>query len=433
MQIIQIVARLPPAVDGVGDYASLLAKQLRAAHNIRTVFVVCDPSWRNAAREMPPAPQSQGATRKAEDENSPPSSEPGQASSKSSERITGEGNREPEIEPSSSLIAQPSTTLYGFPFYQLKTQTAAELLRVLAQPAMPTTCLLQFVGYGYQNRGCPVWLLNGLSAWLGRQAAEGDQRAALGQSASGARRLVTMFHELYAFGPPWRSSFWTSPVQRWIAKSLAQASEHCFTNLNVNARTLAKLTSRKDRHFTVLPVFSNVGEPAQLPSWGERQPKMVVFGSAAWRRKAYQECKHDLEKACHHMGLNEIVDIGAPTNLQELPVRVSGRGILSAAETSREMLSARAGFFAYPINCLGKSGIFAAYAAHGLVPVTFEGNKMENGDGLVLGEHFLSAAGVSGMAGSRFDEVGRRVHQWYSAHTIESQANGFQRRLQNEP
>jgi len=425
MQIIQIVARLPPAIDGVGDYASLLAKQMRAAHNLQTVFVVCDPSWRNATGAKPASPKSQGATRKAEDEDSTPVSGPGQSSSKSSERIADEGNREPEIE--------PSTTLDGFPVYQVKAQTTAELLRVLGQPAMPTTILLQYVGYGYQNRGCPVWLLNGLSAWLGRKTAEGGQRAALGQSSSRVRRLVTMFHELYAFGPPWRSSFWSSPVQRWIAKSLAQASEHCFTNLTINARTLAKLTSREDRHITVLPVFSNVGEPARLPSWSERQPRMVVFGSAAWRRKAYQECRQDLEKACHDMGLNEIVDIGAPTNLQDLPVRISERGILSAAETSREMLSARAGFFAYPINCLGKSGIFAAYAAHGLVPVTFEGNKMENGDGLVRGEQFLSAAGVSGMVGSRFEEVGRRVHQWYSAHTIESQADGFQRRLQNKP
>jgi hypothetical protein len=29
MQIIQIVSRLPPAIDGVGDYAFLLAKQVR--------------------------------------------------------------------------------------------------------------------------------------------------------------------------------------------------------------------------------------------------------------------------------------------------------------------------------------------------------------------------------------------------------------------
>ena len=45
MDIIQIVPRLPPATDGVGDYAIRVAHQLRAAHQIESHFIVGDPDW----------------------------------------------------------------------------------------------------------------------------------------------------------------------------------------------------------------------------------------------------------------------------------------------------------------------------------------------------------------------------------------------------
>ncbi len=38
--VIAIVPRLPPAIDGVGDYALNLARQLRKDFNIHTHFIV---------------------------------------------------------------------------------------------------------------------------------------------------------------------------------------------------------------------------------------------------------------------------------------------------------------------------------------------------------------------------------------------------------
>src|SRR5262245_42265036 len=56
--------------------------------------------------------------------------------------------------------------------------------------------LLHYVNYGYSPRGCPFWLVRGLSGWR-RQRPQA--------------RLLTVFHELYALNAPWRSSFWLSP------------------------------------------------------------------------------------------------------------------------------------------------------------------------------------------------------------------------------
>jgi hypothetical protein len=315
--------------------------------------------------------------------------------------------------------------------------------------------LLQYVGYGYQKRGCPVWLVRGLQEWrkqkvesknLGAESSgqkpesrkkkveikknEGGDKFQLSQfPISALSNLVTMFHEISASGPVWQSVFWTSPVQRWVAKSLAQMSSHCFTNLNLHAQVLQDLLPKKDAYITVLPVFSNMGEPEALPDWNQRQPRMIVFGSASQRRKVYFKHQADLEKACRVMDLNEIVDIGAAMEIPQLSVRVSKRGILPAAEASREMLSARAGFFAYPVNCLGKSGIFAAYAAHGLVPVTFEKNGMENLDGLILGEHFISANSLQGHDADHLENIGKNAFEWHGRHSTQKQATAFAEKL----
>jgi hypothetical protein len=360
MQIIQIVSRLPPAIDGVGDYAYLLAKQLRAKHDIHTVFVVCDPRPLKI---------------KSDDHSTSFQPQPSAQNEEENAGILNHGTQS---------VAPPTTgrglrnNLDGFPICQLKEQSAGELLQLLLEPQMPGTLLLQYVGYGYQKRGCPLWLLHGLLAWKNQS-----------QKLHRTHHLLTMFHELNASGPVWSSPFWTAPVQKWIAKSLSRLGNHSFTNLNIYAGILQKSTGHDRADFTVLPVFSNLGEPKFLPAWDERQPKMIVFGSAGWRQKIYSECRNSLEKACQTLQLNEIVDIGAPVDIPDFSVPVSRRGVLQSTEASREMSNARAGFFAYPINCLGKSGIFAAYAAHGLAPVTYEQSDTVNDDGLSLNNHFI--------------------------------------------
>ena len=120
--------------------------------------------------------------------------------------------------------------------------------------------LLHFVGYGYQKRGCPVWLLRGLKAWKRRQ--------------KGAR-LITMFHELYPSGLPWQSSFWTSPLQRGICRELARLSD--VTN-RAESVCILRMTGRTD--VLNLPVLSNVGEPESRQPIGDRDRRLVVFGGS---------------------------------------------------------------------------------------------------------------------------------------------------------
>lgn len=103
LKIIQIVPRLPPTIDGIGDYALQLACQLRHHFQIDTHFVVGDPQWL--------------------------------------------GNSEIE----------------GFKISQVNRCSPTDIQSQLQPPT--ATILLHYVGYGYAQKGCPWWLIKGLQRW----------------------------------------------------------------------------------------------------------------------------------------------------------------------------------------------------------------------------------------------------------------------------
>lgn len=232
--------------------------------------------------------------------------------------------------------------------------------RFVAGNAVPealtgSTVLLHYANYGYQTRGCPVSLVRGLLRW--RRSAAG-------------RRLVTVFHEVYASGPPWRSSFWTSPLQRRLGAAMARGSDGVVTSLELYADRLSRLVPGVEVH--VSPVFSTVGEPARVPGLKERRSAMVVFGGPGARGRAYGEGREALAAACRTLEIEEVLDIGPALSspqpaLGSIPVRTLGP--LPAVEVSRLLLGSYAGFLAYPPAFLPKSTIYAAYCAHGLLPV----------------------------------------------------------------
>lgn len=225
----------------------------------------------------------------------------------------------------------------------------------IARKIKGATCVIfNYVGYGYARRGAPWGLVRELVAWRG---------------AVMARRLVTVFHEVYAYGPPWRSSFWLSPVQRRLARQLSRASDACVTSNELFAAILRRWVPAEK--ISTLPVFSNIGEPVTLPSWNERAARLVVFGTPGLRQRAYGRMRGELASAIESLGIEEVLDLGAPV---EVPSAVGGvtvrrGGYIGASDASAWLASSRFGFVIYPPRLLGKSGVFAAYSAHGLCPI----------------------------------------------------------------
>jgi len=349
MEIVQIVPAFPPAVSGIGDYALLLAEELRHRHHLHTRFIVGDPDWAGAAEAD------------------------------------------------------------GFPVTRVNTRSAKSIEWLLNERAgADLPVLLHYVGYGYEKRGCPLWLVKGVEEW---------------RRAPGYRFLATMFHELYAFGPPWRSSFWTSPLQRWLTTRLAGLSDACVTNLRRFARYLEPRLASHSQRVNVFPVFSNVGEFYRKEA--HRRNEMVIFGGSGWREAAYANSNGALINVCRRLNIDQIHDIGPRLSARfELPVKVEWQGALPAPAVSEIMRNARFGFFTYPIPFLGKSGVFAAYASHGLVPVTVDGNDEKNEDQLQLNRHFLTCVALARNVDTA-PVMGERVHDWYAKHCLSVQAQKY--------
>ena len=297
--------------------------------------------------------------------------------------------------------------LDGFPLYQLKERSAEGLLRVLSQPGMPQTVLLQYVGYGYEKRGCPVWLMRALGAW---------------HKALGARRLVTMFHELYAFGPPWRSSFWTTPMQQWIARTLAELSDGCLTNRAVSAGWLVS-----DRHpvgsIPVLPVFSNLGEVVNPLPLASRKSQMLLYDNVCLRPDAASLVCH----ACEKMGIERVILLGRQKVVRGLEI---GRtlvdvGSITSDSASQLLAESCVGCLDYFDGYLGKSGIFAAYCAHGLVPLLLFENHSEP-DGLEINQHYWAAEAPPEITDvTAQQQIANQAHRWYRSHAVAETAQTY--------
>jgi hypothetical protein len=347
--IIQVVPYLPPTISGVGDYALLLAEELRQAHNIDTHFIVCN-----------------------------------------------------------STCASPPE-VNGFRVSKAVAHSARSLEMMLNEQAgAGVPVLLHYVGYGYEKRGCPLWLVKGLDAW---------------RSTDGRRRLVTMFHELFALGLPWQSSFWTSPLQRWLTSRLAGLSDSCITNTRRFARYVESRLGPHSQRVFVLPVFSNIGEP--YLQGAPRRNEMVIFGSAGWREAAYTSSHKALLDICQLLNINKIHDIGPRLSVKhELPIEIDMHGSLPAPRVSEIMQNVRYGFFTYPSPFLAKSGIFAAYASHGLVPVTVDENNRTNEDQLCPDIHFLTSSSLAKSI-ETVSTVGEKVRDWYSNHCVAVQAQRY--------
>lgn len=271
--------------------------------------------------------------------------------------------------------------------------------------------VIQYSGYGYAKRGAPLWLLDHMKSW--RQANI---------------KTGVFFHEIYAFGPPWRSSFWLSPVQRHIARRLVELSDFWMTSREDSAQWLRRFAG--DRPHAVLPVFSTVGErPAYSP---DRQPRLVVFGSAGLRQSTYRAAGGSLFDWARKQGL-EVHDIGPAIGdagfVSELRrAGVIFRGRLAAEAVSRHLADAMFGVVAYPVEYVAKSTVFAAYCAHGICPVLISKRNVPV-DGLVAGERYLAGIPNGVLQPSHIESIAAVAWAWYRPHRVMAHVETLKRLL----
>lgn len=264
--------------------------------------------------------------------------------------------------------------------------------------------VVHYANYGYACRGCPAWLVAGLERW---------------KASAAQNRLLAVFHELYAFGPPWRSSFWLSPVQRALARRVAETADAAMTSLPSYGERLRSWGVAADRLW-MHGIFSTVGEIPSPAPLSRRQRRLVVFGSAGVRTRLYRSGAASLREWAARLEIEELVDIGPPVNGHGARAGAKPRsmGVLAAAEVSELLRDSYAGAIAYPPGYLGKSTIFAAYCAHGLLPLVYSGGRTEEEE-IRPAQHYLlmdalPPAAISGSA----QGIAARAHDWYMGHSV---------------
>jgi hypothetical protein len=346
---LQLVPKFPPSVSGVGDYAYLLASELRKSCSWESSFLVFDHA------------------------------------SSSSKNVDA-----------------------GFPFTDVERSTSAMASHL---DLWDGPIVLHYVGYGYHQRGCPVWLQYALRRW---------------RAVGGNRVLITMFHELFASGPPWRSSFWTSPLQRRIAFGLASISDAAVSNSAKGVRYLSRM-----KKAIRIPVFSNVGELDCLPRWESRNKHMCIFGSG-WYSSSEETHKRSLEQICKILEIDKVIWIGRPrSDVAITGIPIDRVGMLNASEVSEVMSNSKYAYLDYSRGYIGKSGVFAAFATHGMVVLSTK-DQLTPDDGLFNREHGLTVAELElGVSDTELEQISANIWTWYNAHSIVKTSRAYGDLLDN--
>ena len=247
-------------------------------------------------------------------------------------------------------------------------------LREALEKARCATAVLHYVGYGFQPKGVPVALPGALAEW---------------KRAHPERRLVTMFHEMYARSSPLRSPFWVAPVARRIIQQLVSISDSWVTSCEKYFAQLTTEFGARPELGRAIPIGSNI---ARVPEPDDRRRsakgfRFILFGLARSRLWALERHEKLLRALPADGVLHSVTLLGKPNAPQDerawrtFKARLGAeaswnmRFNLSADEISRELLAHDFGLLANEPDTLTKSGVFAAFAAHGVIPVIASGKS----------------------------------------------------------
>lgn len=261
--------------------------------------------------------------------------------------------------------------------------------------------LLHLSGYGYARYGAPLHLLG----WLRRHRPR-------------MKRFGIFMHEAYAVPTRITSSvFWVWRLQRYVASQMAKRSDFWISNTEFKHDWL--MTQAGDLPHLLMPVYSNIGEAVTFPA--NKRRRLLVFGSEPVRAGTWRDAGEALFRWTAAAGI-EVHDIGSPLRdpgqLEVLRAHdVVQHGRLPVERIHELMRDASHGLVSYSPHDVAKSGIFAAYCAHGLVPVLLSPNT-GTFDGLVRGTHYLQGVPAADPTPADTERMAHAAYDWYQGHSV---------------
>ena len=238
-------------------------------------------------------------------------------------------------------------------------------------------------------------------------------------------KLIVIFHEMSLTFSLKKKIKFLYPQRFFAAYGIAKMAHTVFTPSANFQAILAKWLGFPVR---CMPVFSNIGEPKYVPALEKRKRRMIVFGTGYSRERVYKKFHKELLLSCRGLDIQEIYDVGGGLK-PELPnlqgIRLVRIGEKPSEVVSQLMLDSFAGFFDYSHTPedIGKSGIFAAYCSHGLIPISSRYNAFE-ATGLELNKHYIVAnKQFNNLSLIQLKFIADNAHQWYKNHDFEKLIN----------
>jgi hypothetical protein len=273
--------------------------------------------------------------------------------------------------------------------------------------------LLHYVNYGFQKRGVPFRLLSILREL--RRQRHG--------------KLVTIFHELYASGPPWTSVFWLQPLQIHLAKSVGRLSDACIVSSDNFRRELQRMVP--SAQIELHPVPSGLGEPSlSSDQISNRDPHhWAIFGGTALVERSLRTFRRLLPRIPDSIAPEKLFVLGGEDNpvarslLVDLAVEFDYRPRIAAADASEILKACSFGWFNYfhrpdvETSVILKSSAFASACAHGVIPVFPHRGSAISLDGDRLPGPFFVASDRCEIPGAG-DRAGiaAGIYDWYQRH-----------------
>ena len=317
-------------------------------------------------------------------------------------------------------------------FAAFKTSSATNVLsfevlsldRLLDEPSRKYDhVLLHYVNYGFQKRGVPFRLLSILREL--RRQRHG--------------KLVTIFHELYASGPPWTSVFWLQPLQIHLAKSVGRLSDASVVSSDNFRRELQRMVP--SAQIELHPVPSGLGEPSlSRDQIADRDPHCwVIIGGTGLAERSLRSFSQLLPRIPDSIAPKKLFVLGGEDNPVARSLLVDlvrqgtdspGRAVesdyrprIAATDASEILKNCSFGWFNYfhrpdvETSVILKSSAFASACAHGVIPVFPHHGSAVSLDGDRLPGPFFVASDRCEIPGAHDRaKIAADVYDWYQRH-----------------
>lgn len=273
--------------------------------------------------------------------------------------------------------------------------------------------VLHYVGYAYNRNGIPFYLVSALRKY----------------KAVVQCRILVFFHELYSSSNSLlKLPFYTGRLQKRIVRELCGIADAIFTNCSSYNDRLKKVLHDDTFNAICTGIFSNIPDNLYNDRIPKQEGSMVVFGSFH-RRKAVYENPLFL-KVLENLKINSLYDIGPGKNhFSHRMVNFYVLGSLDPGDMAIYFNKIKYGALNYEAHLLGKSGIFSAYAAFGVIPINLFPVDYSLKDGLVDGKNYFSWSRTVCPEAFTGGMVRRELLAWYNTHNQQAVANKIKTHL----